>query len=215
MTTSSPVSTITPAHLEVAQSYNAYQQLIDQLLAEGKTTGADHSEAMLNYTRLNVQRMQRLDKTVQLTEALQTQLASVATPQTWLVLTEAWCGDAAQSLPVMAKMTDASNFITLKLLLRDEHPKVMDAYLTNGSRSIPKLICLTEDLQEIGTWGPRPAPAQQVITNFKEHHPEKDYQELAKEMQLWYARDRTQAIQQEFTELLANWNASSPPHTQG
>lgn len=204
MTSESP---ITLAHLEAAQSYEAYRQMIDERLAEGKTTGTDHSEAMLDYTRLNVQRMHRLDKVVQLTEALQEQLATVSTPWTWLVLTEAWCGDAAQSIPVMAKMADVSSFITLKLLLRDEHPEVMDAYLTNGSRSIPKLICLTEDLQAVGTWGPRPAPAQQLMTDFKEQHPDQGYEELAKEIQLWYARDRTQAIQQEFTELLATWNA--------
>lgn len=204
MTSESP---ITLAHLEAAQSYEAYRQMIDERLAEGKTSGTDHSEAMLDYTRLNVQRMHRLDKVVQLTEALQEQLATVSTSWTWLVLTEAWCGDAAQSIPVMAKMAEASSFITLKLLLRDEHPEVMDAYLTHGSRSIPKLICLTEDLQAVGTWGPRPAPAQQLMTDFKEQHPDQGYEELAKEIQLWYARDRTQAIQQEFTELLATWNA--------
>ena len=196
---------ITSAHLEAAQSYQDYRQMIDHLLSEGKTTGPDHSEDMLAYTQLNVQRMSRLDKTVQLTENLQTQLAAVSTPQTWLVLTEAWCGDAAQSIPVMAKMAETSSYITLKLLLRDEHPDVMDAYLTDGSRSIPKLICLTEELQEAGTWGPRPDPAQQLIADFKKKHPDQGYQELAKEMQLWYARDRTQAIQQEFVEVLAAW----------
>ncbi len=203
MTSASP---ITSAHLAAAQSYDAYQQMIDQRLAEGKTTGTDHSEAMLDYTRLNVQRMHRLDKVVQLTEALREQLTAVSSPWTWLVLTEAWCGDAAQSIPVMVKMAEASPFITLKLLLRDEHSDVMDAYLTNGSKSIPKLICLTEDLREVGTWGPRPAPAQQLMADFKEQHPEQGYQALAKEMQLWYARNRTEAIQQEFTELLAEWN---------
>ena len=198
-------SVITASHLEKAQSYDDYRRMIDRLLAEDKTTGNNHSEDMLGYTQLNVQRMHRLDKVVQLNEPLQEQLAAVSTPWTWLVLTEAWCGDAAQSLPVMHKMAEASSYVTLKLLLRDEHPDVMDAYLTSGSRSIPKLICLTEDLHVVGTWGPRPAPAQQLMRDFKEQHPDESYQALAKEMQLWYARDRTQAIQQEFTELLSAW----------
>ena len=196
---------IIPSHLEVAQSYDDYQRMIEHLLAQEKTTGDDHSEDMLAYTRLNVQRMHRLDKVVQLTEALQQQLAALSTPWTWLVLTEAWCGDAAQSIPVMNKIAEASPKISLQLLLRDEHPDVMDAYLTNGSRSIPKLICLSEDLRVIGTWGPRPAPAQQLMSDFKRQHPDESYQALAKEMQLWYARDRTQAIQQEFAELLSTW----------
>ena len=198
-------SVITSAHLEAGQSYEAYRQMIDRRLAEGKTTGSNHSEDMLGYTQLNVQRMHRLDKVVQLTEELEKQLAAVSTPWTWLVLTEAWCGDAAQSIPVLAKMAEASPFIRLTLLLRDEHADVMDAYLTRGSRSIPKLICLTEDLQVVGTWGPRPIPAQQMMTDFKEQHPDEGYQTLAKEMQLWYARDRTQAIQQEFVTLLKEW----------
>ena len=204
-------SVVTLAHLEASQSYDAYRQMIERLLSEGKTTGTNHSEAMLDYTRLNVQRMSRLDKVVQLTEDLQAQLAAVSTSWTWLVLTEAWCGDAAQNIPVIAKMAEASPYITLKLLLRDEHPEVMDAYLTNGSRSIPKLVCLTKDLQEIGTWGPRPAPAQQLMANFKAQHPDEGYQELAKEIQRWYARDHTQTIQQEFTNLLTEWNQTNNP----
>jgi hypothetical protein len=199
-------SVITPAHLAAGYSYEAYQQMIATLLAEGKTTGANHSEAMLHYTELNLQRMHRLDKTAQLTEAVQEKLLSVIGPWTWLVLTEAWCGDAAQSIPLMAKMAESSPHITLKLLLRDEYPEVMDAYLTNGSRSIPKLICLTEDLRVVGTWGPRPAEAQQLMNDFKQQHPDEGYQALAKEMQLWYARDRTQAIQKELSELLVAWS---------
>ncbi len=196
---------ITLDHLAASQSYQEYQQMITTLLADGKTTGDNHSEAMLHYTELNQQRMQRLDKTAKLTDVLREKLAAVSTRWTWLVLTEAWCGDAAQSIPLMAKMAEKSPQITLKLLLRDEHPKVMNAYLTNGSRSIPKLICLTEDLQEMGTWGPRPAEAQQLMNDFKQQHPDEDYQALAKEMQRWYARDRTQAIQKEFAELLTKW----------
>lgn len=199
------VPVLTPAHLEAAQSYDAYQAMIEQQLANGKTTGNNHSEAMLGYTQLNVQRMHRLDKVVRLNEVLQEQIAALTTSWLWVVLTEAWCGDAAQSIPVMAKIADASPLITLKLLLRDEHPDVMNAYLTNGSRSIPKLICVTEDLQELGTWGPRPVQAQKLMTDFKAQYPEQDYQALAKEMQLWYARDKTQSIQQEFTALLATW----------
>ena len=199
-------SVITSEHLAVAQSYEAYRQMIDGLLVEGKTTGDNHSEDMLHYTKLNVQRMHRLDKTIVLQKTLQDKLTAVASPWTWLVLTEAWCGDAAQIVPVMAKMADASPYITLQLLLRDEYPEVMDAYLTNGSRSIPKLICLTEDRQEIGTWGPRPDAAQQSIVQFEQNHPNEDHRARIEDTQLWYSRDRTKAIQQEFIELLTGWN---------
>ncbi len=202
-------SVITSEHLAAAQSYDTYRQMIDGLLAEGKTTGDNHSDEILHYTKMNVQRMHRIDKVVTLESELQEQLVAVATPWTWLVLTEGWCGDAAQNIPVMAKMAEVSPYITLRLLLRDENLEVMDAYLTNGTRSIPKLICLTEDRRELGTWGPRPDAAQQLVMQFKQDHPDADHQEQMKESQLWYARDHAKSIQQEFITLIEDWRSKA------
>ncbi|MEQ9440084.1 MAG: thioredoxin family protein [Cyclobacteriaceae bacterium] len=199
---------ITKKHQEAGMSYATYRHLIDSLLTEQKTTGNNQSDSYIEYTKLNVQRMRRLDKTTKLQPELLRQLEQVAQPWVWFVLTEAWCGDAAQSLPVLAQIAAASPHITLQLLLRDEYPEVMDAYPTNGARSIPKLICLNQDLVEIGTWGPRPAQAQQMLLNYKEkygEHFQEHYQEFSEEVQLWYARDRTLAIQQELSEKIAQW----------
>ena len=210
---------ITADHLEKAMTYPEYRQMIDQLLSEDKTTGDNHSADMLHYTQLNVQRMQRLDRVTQLDPALVKALKGIDRPWIWLILTEAWCGDAAQNIPVLVQMAEVSTRIQVKLLLRDEHPELMDAYLTEGSRSIPKLICLTgsrqtgsrqtEDLQEIGTWGPRPVPAHQIMVEFKQEHPDEPYQKIAEAMQLWYARDRTNTLQREFVELLEEWKTKS------
>lgn len=87
--------TITPTHLEKGQKYTEYRAMIDQLLSEEKTTGDNHSEAMIHYTKMNVQRMKRLDKTVKLTEETLANVAKIERPQTWVVITEGWCGDAA------------------------------------------------------------------------------------------------------------------------
>src|SRR5699024_633694 len=110
-------------------------------LAECKTTGHNHADEMIGYSRMNVQRMKRLDKQVELTDELTNALQENDRELIWLGLTEAWCGDAAQNIPVIAKMARESDRLTLRLILRDEHIDIMDQYLTNGGRSIPKLVC--------------------------------------------------------------------------
>lgn len=197
--------TITARHIQESMSYEQYKALTDKLLLQNKTTGDNHSPDMIAYTQLNMTRMRRLDKTVHLQEALVTAINQVSKPWFWVVLTEAWCGDAAQNLPVIAKMAAQSPHITLRLLLRDEHPEVMDAYLTAGSRSIPKLVCLDEHLQEIGTWGPRPAPARQMVRDFKAR-PDGSYSDFVARVQSWYAKDKTQTMQQEFIQIVKAWN---------
>ncbi|EMR04222.1 thioredoxin family protein [Cesiribacter andamanensis] len=150
---------ITPDLLRQAMSYPQYMDLLESEMAQGRTTGTDQSPWLVDYARLNLQRMRRLNKTTVLIDEFRQALDRLEKPQLWVVITEGWCGDAAQIVPVMAKVAEYSSKIGLKLLLRDEHPAVMDAYLTNGTRSIPKLIALEpQHLGELGSWGPRPRP---------------------------------------------------------
>ncbi len=188
---------ITQEHIKQAMSYEQYIDLVHQLLSEDKTTGPNQSEEMIAYTRLNVQRMRRLNKTIILDDLLVEKLSNLTKPWIWLVLTEAWCGDAAQNIPVLAKMAGQTANIKLHLLLRDEHPEIMEAYLTDGGRSIPKLICLTPDLTEVGTWGPRPVAAQQIMAQYKTN-PGIDKKVFIEAVQEWYAKDKTKSMQQEF-----------------
>lgn len=197
---------ITQKHIDQAMSYEQYLQLTQDLLKENRTTGNNHSPAMLEYTRLNDRRMKRLNKTVVLDQLLVDKLKRIDTPWIWLVLTEAWCGDAAQNIPVLAKMAEQNDNIELKLILRDENPEVMDAYLTEGGRSIPKLVCLTPGLDEIGTWGPRPEPVQQMVREFKKEE-DGDYKVFVEKVQLWYAKDKTMTMQTEMMPLLDEWMA--------
>lgn len=196
---------ITSGLVEEAMSYEEYRTLIDRLLDNGKTTGQRQSDSLTEYTRLNVQRMNRLDKRIELSASLRSVLDRFGRPVIWLVLTEGWCGDAAQNVPLIARMADRSDMIDLKLLLRDEHPSVMGEFLTDGSRSIPKLICLdAETLEVIGTWGPRPEPIQDKAMKWKSD-PEIDKDEWAEKLHKWYAENRTEAQQQEFATLLEEW----------
>ncbi|MCW9705998.1 thioredoxin family protein [Fodinibius salsisoli] len=197
---------VTPEIIADAMSYREYRTLIDDLLDQGKTTGSNHSEAMLNYTKMNVQRMRRLDKQLELTSSLKKQIQSVDEDWVWLVLTEAWCGDAAQNIPGIAKMAEQNDHIELKFILRDEHLDIMDEYLTNGGRSIPKLICFDADtLEEIGTWGPRPGEFQQKAMEWKDD-PEISKKEWAKKLHKWYADDKGKTLQADFETLIAQWS---------
>ncbi|WP_212747577.1 thioredoxin family protein [Fodinibius saliphilus] len=196
---------ITSKVIEQAMSYKEYRRMIGELLAEDKTTGSDHSEDMIHYTTMNVHRMTRLDKRVTLTDKIKNQLQQLDSKLVWLVLTEAWCGDAAQNIPVIAKIANASDKIELELILRDEHPEIMDQFLTNGGRAIPKLICLdAESLDEKGSWGPRPEEAQKKVRNWIDNT-ELSKEEWARELHKWYAKDRGKELQSEFVELLKDW----------
>lgn len=204
MTETMSKTVITSEHLAKAMTYTQYRDLIDSLLADNKTTGTNHAEAMVEYTRMNAQRMRRVEKTTVLDDELVDLMLSVQNKMIWVILTEAWCGDAAQSVPAIVKIADASPLIDVKLLLRDENPEVMDAYLTNGGRSIPKLIVLdAETMEEIGTWGPRPEPAQQLFMDLKAQ--EVPYKEFVEKLHGWYGKDRSQTLLQEFKPLIRNW----------
>ncbi|MDX1904486.1 MAG: thioredoxin family protein [Thermonemataceae bacterium] len=191
--------------LNAAMSYQTYTKLIEDLLAQGKTTGNIQNEEYLKYTELNFHRMKRLDKTSSINNELKEVLQKIKKPLVWLVLSEAWCGDAAQNLPLLNKMTEenAEN-ISLKIILRDENLAIMDKYLTNGGRSIPKLIILKKDtLEEIATWGPRPEPIQKLMQALKTEGI-KDYKIIAEKVQRAYNEDKNNSIQAEFLQLLEN-----------
>jgi hypothetical protein len=193
---------LTPERLAAAHTYASYRQLIDDLLAQGKTTGPKQSAVLTTYTRLNVQRMRRLDKTVHLLPELQTAVNNLHQTYVWLIITEGWCGDASQIVPVLEAAAQASaGRISTRYVLRDEHPDLMDRYLTNGSRSIPKLVVLHADsLLEAAHWGPRPAPAQTLLLNLKSRGA--TYEEYAEQVHGWYARDKTLTTQLELLALV-------------
>lgn len=188
--------------LEKSCDYLNYRNIVSELLLQGKVTGNEQSEALLNYSNLNQTRMNRLDKTIVIPNENSVKLNSFQNKYIWLVLAEGWCGDAAQVLPVLNKMALASNAIELKLVFRDENPELMDLFLTNGTKSIPKLIIIDkESLSVVAHWGPRPKGALDLISNYKAQHGVVD--ETAKtELQLWYLHDKGLSIQNEVFDLM-------------
>lgn len=195
---------VTLTYDAIAQSYSypEYRKRIANLLLEGKTSGNEQSEALVHYSQLNVTRMNRLDKTIAITEEYTNQLHSLKGNYIWLVLAEGWCGDAAQIVPVINKMAMLSEGIELKVLFRDENEELMNRFLTNGTKGIPKLIILDKNTFEVlGDFGPRPKGAVQFMQDYKAEHGQID--ETAKaELQLWYFRDKGMGIQNEIMDLM-------------
>lgn len=198
---------ITRGIIENAYNYEEYRQFIDDLLKKNRTTGENHSEKMLHYTKMNVHRMKRLDRQTELVEELAEKLQNINRPMIWLILTEGWCGDAAQTIPVIQKMADQTRMIQTRYILRDENLEIIDQFLTNGrARSIPKLICLdSQTLEVLGDWGPRPETAQQLFMSLRDNE-EYSSRERAEHLHKWYADDKTIAVQKEFISLIEKWS---------
>jgi hypothetical protein len=176
-------------------------KLTEQLVEEVRTSGPNQSEAYVYYTKLNFQRMKRLNKTIEVPASVIELLKEKAANWTWVTLTEPWCGDAAQCVPVIEKLALSAGNIQTLYLLRDEHPEVMDAYLTNGGRSIPKLICLDKSGKEIFTWGPRPEVIQEVMNRLKSEGIT-DITTIVEQIQKAYNTDNQAGSYNEFKILL-------------
>ncbi len=187
--------------IEEGMTFQAYYDLTEKVVAEGKTTGPNQSNDLAHYTKLNLSRMKRLVKTVALNDALVEKINQVKRKTYFLVITEAWCGDAAQNVPLIAKAAEFSSNIELKIILRDDNLDIMDAYLTNGGRSIPKVIAIdSESLNVIGEWGPRPLAAQKLMLELKSK--EVAHTEMVEVLQRWYNEDKTHSFQADFAALI-------------
>ena len=190
--------------LAAARTYADYRAHLSALLADDKTTGPKQGGLYLEIARLNQARMDRLDKRPRLTIESGALLSGLRRDYVFLVLSEGWCGDAAQSVPVMNWLAEASPRIELRVALRDEHPALIDQYLTNGGRSIPKLLILDADTKAVlADWGPRPLVAQALtLRDLRKPEPKEDYHAHHMELHRWYARDKTVSTQGELVALL-------------
>lgn len=198
-------SHVTKDHLVETISFEEVveQAQIREKELSNKKQNMDESEIQnLNYLKLNNHRIQRVLKTYSISPELQNKINQIKSPQTWLVISEDWCGDSSQSLPIIAKIAEVNPLISLRILTRDDHLDLMDRYLTNGNRSIPKLIAIDENLNELFQWGPRPQTAADIFKKARESGLGKD--DAYKEMHTWYARDKGKSIEAEFVNILSH-----------
>lgn len=195
------MKSIIQSAIQNSHSYTEYRNIVSKLISEGKSTGHEQSADLLHYSELNKVRMNRLEKTLKLDTEVEKTLQNIKYKQTWLVISEGWCGDAAQILPIIKLMSEASENIDLKLVFRDENEELINLFLTNGAKSIPKLLVLDESFNLINHWGPRPEGAKNLIIEYKANHGIVD--EAAKTaLQKWYLEDKGISTMMEVIAIL-------------
>lgn len=138
-------------------TYADFRAQWDERLAAPTAGLTPDARKMRHYVKYNRDRSASVHAAYTPSERLRRAVAALPEPLTVLVITEDWCGDSAFELPVIADALDGAQNATLRILPRDQHLDVMDEHLTNGARSIPKLVAFGPDGETRFTWGPRPA----------------------------------------------------------
>lgn len=183
-------------------NYSEFKGIIYDLLFEGKSTGNKQSEDLLMYSTLNEIRLRRLDKTIVVPDAISEKLKSFEKEYIWLVIAEGWCGDAAQILPILNKMAFETDKIDLRIVFRDSNDELMNEYLTNGAKAIPKLLIIDKESGLVcNHWGPRPQGATDLIKNYKAEFGVVN-DEAKRQLQLWYLHDKGLSVQNEVVEMM-------------
>ena len=183
-----------------AINYKGYSELIKQLVADEKSSGPEQTEQRIEFTKLNASRMRRLDKTIKIPRDAISDFQSIKEKQTWLVILESWCADGAQTIPILNKICETNSNLNLKVVLRDDHPELMNLFLTNGTRSIPKLIILDNHSNVLNTWGPRSEMATKMVEAYKNQNGGIDAS-FKSFLQIWYNQDKGEAIIDDLVKL--------------
>ena len=185
-------------------SYWEYRELVDNSVASGRTTGNNQSEKLLEFTKLNIQRMNRIDKTVRIDSDTAEIFKSNSSGMSWILIGDAWCGDCAQIIPLINKIAESScGKFDLRIISRDAYPQLIEKYHSGGAKAIPKLLILCNETGELlCTWGPRPKPAQEIMLRWKTQRDIMSWEDFEKELHLWYAKDKGQTIINEFVKLI-------------
>ena len=187
--------------LKNSMSYSQYVELIENLVVQNATTGKDKTQQQVEYTKLNERRVKRWNKTLKIAEETQHKIKQYNKKTTWLVLTESWCGDAAHIVPVINKVAELNSNINFRLVLRDENEDLMNEFLTNGGKAIPKLIALDEQNDVIGEFGSRPSIATQLVEEYKNEYG-KLTPEFKEDLQVWYNKDKGESTVEDLLGLL-------------
>ncbi|MDF1610699.1 thioredoxin family protein [Stygiobacter electus] len=190
---------------KLAQS-NSYSEYFDQFKKKAESNDfsilSETDKEHFTYIKLNLQRSSRIHKTYKPSDEIKNFISKIIDNQLWILITEEWCGDSAQIVPYIYEISKLNSLIDLKIFKRDSNLDLMELYLTNGTRSIPKLIVFDKTGNELFTWGPRPKEAQELINKLKLEGKTKD--EFIEQLHIWYAKDRGKSLEKEMIDRLSN-----------
>ncbi len=180
------------------------RDLIDYVNNTNPASLNENELVIYNYNKLNVQRMKRITATYKLSEKSRDLLGKNKKEMFWLVITEGWCGDSAQSLPVISEIANATPGVELRIIERDLNTDIMDLYLTEGKRSIPRVVGFSAEGAQLFLWGARPSNLQELVKRrISEGVPSENWHE---EVHAWYAKDKGLSIENEFCLIVEKCN---------
>ena len=190
-------------YFEKGCSYSDYLRKIEDQLFD--LNQSDDSSSFANYYSINLKRIERLDKTFELTEEQKTELNSIKADFKLLVISEGWCGDAAQTMPVVNVMINQLG-VEQRIVLRDENPELINEYLTDGAKSIPIYIGMNSEGKELFHFGPRPEKGMEMLAEHKANPEVYNSDEFHKDLQIWYNQDKGEST---FKELVNSIKSAS------
>lgn len=182
-------------------SWKEYLNKFEEILNQEKSETPYDNPDFLEYSKLNYSRLRRWLKKGELKAELRSLNKKIDQKQTWYLITEPWCGDAAHSAPFIFLMSEENPNITFKVVLRDTPPFMIDNYLTDGGKSVPKLVIRDKDENDILVWGPRPKACHDLYQGLKNEGA--DLHDIKIKLQKWYNKDKGESIQNEFLKMLA------------
>lgn len=180
--------------------FKEYQLKFDTILSGENTNHPYNDPHFMEYVKLNHSRMNRWLKRGTLDDKTQSTIQSISQDQHWIVITEPWCGDAAHVLPFIVKMAELNPHIELSFQLRDALGSEIESYLTNGTRSIPKLIVRDDLGKDLFVWGPRPQACQEMAKEMIDEGIAPDDRKIA--IQNWYNKDEGATLQREICGMI-------------
>ena len=184
--------------------WKEYLNLFEDIIEERNSEPPYDKEDYVYYTQLNKARTLRWLKKKPLNEDLIKAIENISVSQKWILITEPWCGDAAHINPIIYLLSELNSNITLEIVLRDSN-NLIDLYLTNGSKSIPKLVVRDLNDTDLFDWGPRPEEAQAMVMEMKSR--KEPYDNISKTVQNWYNKNKSQDLQNELRKLFSTITA--------
>ncbi|RQP08536.1 MAG: thioredoxin family protein [Chryseobacterium sp.] len=166
----------------------SYEKYIQDATERMNAPLTDEDREMHEYYKLGLQRMERMQKKYQPdAEQLQT-LADKNFDGKVMIISEAWCGDASQCVPVVNAFFSGNNEV--RISYRDGENSAIDHFLTNGGKSIPIVVLLDDDFNVIAHWGPRPAHGTELLQKYKADSEAYPKEQFYNDLQLYYAKNR-------------------------
>lgn len=156
-------------------------------------------EKTMQHTKVNLSILQNVLETISLEKKLYNSFSKIG-KQDWIYITEPWCGAGSFVMPLFHAISMAQSNINFTIYLRDENELLMQQALTNGSKTIPKLLILNEEDEILGTWGPRPKAALALASKLKSEN--KISSEINEGLIEWYLNDKTMTTQEEILQLI-------------